>query len=36
MRTGKEMGVDDYLTKPITEEDLVATIKGKLKRFAIL
>jgi DNA-binding response OmpR family regulator len=36
MRTGKEMGVDDYLTKPITEEDLVAIIKGKLKRFAML
>ena len=35
-RTGKEMGVDDYLTKPITEEDLIATVKGKLKRFALL
>ncbi|RPI05824.1 MAG: response regulator [Ignavibacteriae bacterium] len=36
MRTGKEMGVDDYLTKPISEENLVAAIKGKLKRFAML
>jgi DNA-binding response OmpR family regulator len=36
MRTGKEMGVDDYLTKPISEENLVATVKGKLKRFAML
>lgn len=33
VRTGKEMGVDDYLTKPITEENLVATVKGKLRRF---
>ncbi len=36
MRTGKEMGVDDYLTKPISEENLVATVKGKMKRFAML
>ncbi|MCU0453958.1 MAG: response regulator [Bacteroidetes bacterium] len=33
IRTGKELGVDDYLTKPISEQTLVATIKGKLKRF---
>jgi CheY-like chemotaxis protein len=33
IRTGKELGVDDYLTKPISEENLVAAIKGKLKRF---
>jgi CheY-like chemotaxis protein len=36
IRTGKEMGVDDYLTKPISEQNLVATIKGKLKRFSHL
>ncbi|MBI3586113.1 MAG: response regulator [Ignavibacteriales bacterium] len=33
IRTGKELGVDDYLTKPFSDETLVATIKGKLKRF---
>ncbi len=33
VRTGKEMGVDDYLTKPFSDESLIATIKGKLKRY---
>ncbi len=33
VRTGKELGVDDYLSKPISEETLVATIKGKLRRY---
>lgn len=33
VRTGKELGVDDYLTKPFSDETLLATIKGKLKRF---
>lgn len=33
IRTGKELGVDDYLTKPFSDETLIATIKGKLKRF---
>jgi two-component system sensor histidine kinase ChiS len=27
------LGVDDYLTKPFSDETLLATIKGKLKRF---
>ena len=26
------LGVDDYLTKPINEDDLMATISGKIKR----
>jgi PleD family two-component response regulator len=32
IRTGKEMGVDDYMTKPFSENNLIATIKGRLKR----
>jgi CheY-like chemotaxis protein len=30
---GRELGVDDYLTKPISEKYLLAAIKGRLKRF---
>jgi CheY-like chemotaxis protein len=33
VRTGKELGADDYLCKPVSEETLVATIKGKLRRY---
>ena len=29
---GKELGVDDYLIKPVKSEDLLAIIRGKLKR----
>ncbi|MGV9172785.1 MAG: response regulator [Promethearchaeia archaeon] len=29
---GKSLGVDDYLTKPVREEDLLAIVRGKLKR----
>ncbi|TFF97032.1 MAG: response regulator [Promethearchaeota archaeon] len=29
---GKSLGVDDYLTKPIKKKDLLAVMKGKLKR----
>lgn len=32
IRKGKELGVDDYLTKPFNEDELLAVIKGKLKR----
>ena len=34
MRNAKEMGVDDYLTKPVSIENLIATVKGKLRRFS--
>ena len=33
VRTGKELGVDDYLMKPISEQTLISTLRGKLKRF---
>ncbi len=29
---GKELGVDDYLTKPLNRADLLASVRGKLKR----
>lgn len=32
IRYGKELGVDDYLTKPIEVEDLLAAVQGKLRR----
>ena len=32
VRYGKELGVDDYLTKPIQPEDLLAVVQGKLRR----
>lgn len=32
VQRGKELGVDDYLTKPISPEVLLASIRGKLKR----
>jgi two-component system response regulator VanR len=32
IRYGKQLGVDDYLTKPIEPEDLVAAIDGRLRR----
>ena len=36
IRFGKELGVDDYLKKPIEPEDLIAAVIGRLKRFEIL
>ncbi|MEW5961211.1 MAG: response regulator transcription factor [Chloroflexota bacterium] len=32
IRFGKELGVDDYLTKPIHSIDLLAVVRGKLRR----
>lgn len=32
IRYGKQLGVDDYLTKPIEPEDLLAAVEGKLRR----
>jgi DNA-binding response OmpR family regulator len=32
IRYGKELGVDDYLTKPIEVEDLLAAVQGRLRR----
>ena len=32
IRYGKEMGVDDYLVKPVEPEDLLAVVRGKIRR----
>jgi CheY-like chemotaxis protein len=32
IRVGKELGVDDYLTKPFLPEVLLASVRGRLKR----
>jgi DNA-binding response OmpR family regulator len=32
VRYGKELGVDDYVTKPFRREDLLATVRGRLRR----
>jgi DNA-binding response OmpR family regulator len=32
VRFGRTMGVDDYLTKPIQPEDLLAAVQGRLRR----
>lgn len=33
VRSGVQLGVDDYLTKPIDPDMLLATVEGKLKRY---
>jgi PleD family two-component response regulator len=33
VQTGRELGVDEYLMKPISEQTLVSAVRGKLKRF---
>ncbi|TFF87270.1 MAG: response regulator, partial [Promethearchaeota archaeon] len=33
VRGGKLLGVDDYLTKPIKEKDLISVVKGKVARY---
>ncbi len=33
IRSGVQLGVDDYITKPMDPELLIATIEGKLKRY---
>ena len=32
IRFGKKLGVDDYITKPFVEEDLLASVEGKIQR----
>jgi DNA-binding response OmpR family regulator len=32
VRYGKELGVDDYVTKPFQREDLLAIVRGRLRR----
>jgi DNA-binding response OmpR family regulator len=36
IRTGVQLGVDDYLTKPLDLDLLVAVIEGKLKKYRML
>jgi two-component system sensor histidine kinase/response regulator len=36
VRKGKELGVDDYITKPFSDEDLLVAIRSKLARWSDL
>jgi DNA-binding response OmpR family regulator len=33
IRSGVQLGIDDYLTKPIDMDLLFAVVEGKLKRY---
>ncbi len=33
VQVGKKLGADDYITKPCSEQFLVSTIEGKIKRY---
>lgn len=34
IRTGMDMGVDDYLTKPFTKEELINSIRARLEKLS--
>ncbi len=36
IRAGKELGADDYLTKPIEPEMLLSVVKGKLRKYKMI
>jgi len=33
VRSGVQLGVDDYLTKPLDADLLLAVVEGKIKRY---